>query len=102
MSIQCPKWPVFRDFGASRTHLWPIFMEYAIEIVTYGMLEGSRVQKVGFSGLKGQFNVIKGLIVKIGHLRPILAARTHLLPILCFTSWEMFRKVCWRYSRAQK
>ena len=25
---------------ASRTHLWPIFMEYAIGIVPQGMLEG--------------------------------------------------------------
>ena len=42
-------------------------------------------RKLDFRGLKGQFDVKKanfrGLIAKIGHLRPILASRTHLWPI---------------------
>ena len=44
------------------------------------------LRKVDFKGLKGQFSVKKanfrGLIAKIGSLRPILAYRTHLWPIL--------------------
>ena len=47
-----------------------------------GILE---LRKLGFRGLKGQFDVKKanfrGLIAEIGHLRPILASRTHLWPI---------------------
>ena len=47
-----------------------------------GILE---LRKLNFRGLKGQFDVKKanfrGLIAKIGHLRPILASRTHLWPI---------------------
>jgi hypothetical protein len=47
-----------------------------------GILE---LRKLDFRGLKGQFDVKKanfrGLIAKIGHLRPILASRTHLWPI---------------------
>ena len=43
------------------------------------------LRKLGFRGLKGQFDVKKanfrGLIAKIGHLRPIFASRTHLWPI---------------------
>ena len=42
-------------------------------------------RKLDFRGLKGQFDVKKanfrGLIAKIGHLRPILASRTYLWPI---------------------
>ena len=41
--------------------------------------------KLGFRGLKGQFDVKKtnfrGPIAKIGHLRPILGSRTHIWPI---------------------
>ena len=41
--------------------------------------------KLDFRGLKGQFHVKKvnfrGLIAKIGHVRPILASRSHLYPI---------------------
>ena len=44
-----------------------------------GILE---LRKIGFRGLKGQFDVKKanfrGLIAKIGNLRPILAYRTQL------------------------
>ena len=47
-----------------------------------GILE---LRKLDFRGLKGQFDVKKanfrGLIAKIGHLRPILVSRTHLWPI---------------------
>ena len=47
-----------------------------------GILE---LRKLDFRGLKGQFDVKKanfrGLIAKIGHLRPILASRTYLWPI---------------------
>ena len=43
------------------------------------------LRKLDFRGVKGQFDVKKtnfrGLIAKIGHLRPILASRTHLWPI---------------------
>ena len=42
-------------------------------------------RKLGFRGLKGQFDVKKrnfsGVIAKIGHLRPILASSTHVWPI---------------------
>ena len=42
--------------------------------------------KLDFRGFKGQFDVKKanfrGLIAKIGYLRPILASRTHIWPIL--------------------
>ena len=45
-----------------------------------GVLE---FRKLDFRGLKGQINVKKTnfreLIAKIGHLKPILALRTHLL-----------------------
>ena len=41
--------------------------------------------KLDFRGLISQFDVknanFMGLIAKIGHLRPILASRTHLRPI---------------------
>ena len=30
----------YRPILATRTHLWPIFMEYAMEIVPQGILEG--------------------------------------------------------------
>ena len=47
--------------------------------------ESLEIRKLDFRGLKGQFDVKKdnfrGLIAKIGHLRPILASRTHLWPI---------------------
>ena len=47
-----------------------------------GVLE---LRKLDFKALKGQFDVKKanfrGLIAQIGHLRPILASRTHLWPI---------------------
>ena len=43
------------------------------------------LRKLGFRGLKGQFDVKKanfrGLITKIDHRRSILASRTHLLPV---------------------
>ena len=42
-------------------------------------------RKLDFRGLIGQFDVkmanFRGLIAKIGHLRPILTSRTHQLPI---------------------
>ena len=42
-------------------------------------------RKLDFRGLKGQFDVKKvnfrGLIAKIGHVRPILPSRSHLYPI---------------------
>ena len=48
-----------------------------------GILE---LRKLDFLGLKGQFDVKKvnfrGLTAIIGHLRPILASRIHLWPIL--------------------
>ena len=41
--------------------------------------------KLDFRGFNSQFDVknanFRGLIAKIGHLRPILASRTHLKPI---------------------
>ena len=41
--------------------------------------------KLDFRGLNSQFNVknanFRGLIAKIGHLRPILPSRTHIRPI---------------------
>ena len=41
-----------------------------------------KLRQLGFRGLKGQFDVkqdnFRGLIAKIGHLRPILASRTHI------------------------
>jgi hypothetical protein len=44
-----------------------------------------RHRKLDFRGLKGQFDVKKanfrGLIAKIGHLRPILASITYIWPI---------------------
>ena len=44
------------------------------------------LRNLDFRGLKGQFDVKKanfrGLIAKIAHLRPILATRTQLWPIL--------------------
>ena len=47
-----------------------------------GVLE---FKKLGFRGLKGQFDVKKAnfrdLIAKIGHYMAILASRTHLWPI---------------------
>ena len=47
-----------------------------------GVLE---FKKLGFRGLKGQFDVKKanfrGLIAKIGHYMAILASRTQLWPI---------------------
>ena len=47
-----------------------------------GILE---LRKIGFGGLKGQFNVkndnFRGLIAKIDHYRPTLATRTNLWPI---------------------
>ena len=47
--------------------------------------ESLEIRKLDFRGLKGQFDVKKAnfrrLIAKIGHLRPILASRTHLWPI---------------------
>ena len=43
------------------------------------------VRKLDFRGLKGQFDVknakFRGVIAKIGDLRPILASRTYLWPI---------------------
>ena len=43
------------------------------------------LRKIGFRGLKGQFDVKKanfrGLIAKIGCLRPMLPYRTHIWPI---------------------
>ena len=45
-----------------------------------------KVKKLEFRGLKGQFDVKKidfrGIIVKIGHCRPILASRTPVCPIV--------------------
>ena len=42
-------------------------------------------RKIDFRGLIGQFDVkmanFRGLIAKIGHLRPILISRTHQRPI---------------------
>ena len=44
--------------------------------------EDLELRKLGFRGLQGQFGVKKanfrGLIAKIGHLKPILASGTHL------------------------
>ena len=44
-----------------------------------------KLRKLDFRCLKGQFDVKKAnfrvLTAKIGHLRPILASRTHLWPI---------------------
>ena len=54
---------------------------YALKYVG-GVLE---VRKLDFRDFKGQFDVKKanfrGLIVKIGYYRPILARRTNLRPI---------------------
>ena len=48
-----------------------------------GILE---LRKLDFGGLEGQFDVKKanfrGLIPKIGYLRPILTSRTHPWPII--------------------
>ena len=68
---------------ASRTHLWPNFMNNAMGIVPpkyFGWF--LELRKLDFRGLKGQIDVknanLRGLIVRIGHYRPILATRTHL------------------------
>ena len=62
--------------------------------------------KLDFSGLKGQFDVkkvnFKGLIAKIGYLRPILTSRTHLWHISWTTPWELCPEVCSRDSTAQE
>ena len=55
-----------------------------------GILE---LRKIGFGGLKGQFNVKKanfrGLIAKIGHYRPIWATRTNPWPIFMEYSMDI-------------
>ena len=72
----------YRRILASRTPLWPIFLEYTMEILPQGMLEGFLRSKIDFRGFIGQFDVKKanfrGLIAQIDHCRPILASRTHL------------------------
>ena len=63
------------------THFHGIFHGNCALKYVGGILE---LRKLDFRGLKSQFNVknanFRGLIAKIGHLRPILASRTHLWP----------------------
>ena len=67
---------------ASRTHLWPNFMDYAWELYPKVFWMFLELRKLNFRGLKGQIDVkkanLRGLIARIGHYRPILATRTHL------------------------
>ena len=52
------------------------------------------LRKLGFSGLKVQFDVkktnVRGLMAKISHYWPILATRTHLWPIFMEYSMELY------------
>ena len=56
---------------ATRTHLWPIFMEYSMGIAPRYAGRVLVIKKLEFRGLNGQFDVkkvnFKRLIAKIGH-----------------------------------
>ena len=74
---------------ASRTNLWPNFIDYALRYVG-GIIEPI---KLDFRGLKGQFHVKKvnfrGLIAKIGHVRPLFASRTHHFHGICHGNCDL-------------
>ena len=71
MPSRIPVWPIFHDLSHGNCALQ--YIKGIVELI-----------KLDFGGLEGQFDVKKanfrGLIPKIGYLRPILTSRTQLWP----------------------
>ena len=90
--IRCP---AKKHKGVKIDLLGDFYLKNSYMTSFHGLGHGNRVlryvggfpelRELDFRGLKGQFNVkkanIRGLIAKIGYLRPILTSRIYLQPI---------------------